>query len=487
MQIQRTLSLVLAFQFGLGALLAQEPAVNQPPPETAPAPTPATPAAQPTAAPTDVVADKNLQLRALLDMYVKDQISAGEYQRRRAEILGRSRGSSEDPWDRASVRSSRVEKPAALVTSNAVVTAPVPGDAPAKQDSSLAKLASSATGIASAVLGSSPLLDAAIVPSADLYFQIDFQSARQAPIYPVIAKLLEKKPTAETAAPAAEMMKKVEVLDVLEQRLGLKQEDIERLVFSADLDKVQMGAGQSTSMESVPGVAAIQLSKEVTTAQLKEAIEASAKENSLTVTEAKLGPADILIVKSQDEKDPKIHLTVVGGKTILAGLNQTSLSSALTRASGSPTQLSGALAASQRAIPAASQVKLGFVVPQSFKDMLKGLSEPANGGAGAPPAGGGPGAMLGGLKDLKTVSLGIALAEGAAVQISSDMGQPQAADGVNMLVQLMKPQVVTSIAQQLGKDPSALPANLINSRTSGSKVDISLVFNREILESMAKE
>lgn len=322
-------------------------------------------------------------------------------------------------------------------------------------------------------------LEAGLVPGADVVFRLDFKSARQAPVYSTLKELQNDQKGPVPAADLSSLAKTIET------KLGLKEEDIEHLILSADLDSIKMAVmgPDPNSMKSMQGMLSIQVAKPVTTAQLKQTIlELAASEggetNALKFTTETIGGTEVLALTPDSESDPHVHIAVHGGQTILVGLNRPSVTSAIERAGSKPATLDPAIAGVMDAIGANSQVKLSFVVPQVLRDTLAGMTK---------DSGSGPGAMLSGFKDFKSLSLGIHLSDGLTVNVSGDLGNADAANGLNGLVSMMKPQFKAALAEQTGKKPEEIPDNALTANTKQSVVNVTMLLTKDLISALHKK
>jgi hypothetical protein len=451
---------------------------------------PAVPPAPAASAAHPESASKEQRLSELLQRYKDGQIRPAEYHKERARILGKPFGfgltdSAASPPATASAKAAATDsaKPLQAKTTTGDKVSPSPKVAP------VAGLVSQARQEAQTMVdqATAGALEAAIVPGADFILRLDLKSARRAPIYNTLKALQDEKPNAELPLSSLN-----DVSKKLEAKLGLKEEDVDSLLLSADLDGVKLSplGPDPDAMKSIQGILAVQVGKKITSAQLKDAIQILSAEGDqpgeVKMTEEKIGSADLIVVTPKSETDPKVHLALLGGRTILVGLNRESVSQALARTGvGQQAKLDGAMANVMKSIGPSSQVKLSFVVPKALKDMLGAMTQPPE-QPGADPAGAAPppdpisGAMAG-FKDIRSISLGVTLAEGLVLNLSGDLGNAEAANGINMLLAMMKPQFKASLAEQTGKKPEQIADNALTSAVRGNVINVALSLGKDVL------
>jgi hypothetical protein len=185
--------------------------------------------------------------------------------------------------------------------------------------------------------------------------------------------------------------------------------------------------------------------------------------------------------------DPPLHIAVLQGNTLLMGFNQESLGAALQRAQGEPVRLGAAMDQIIQSIPAGAQVQIGFVMPPSLKSMMSAMGGSGAPGAGDPAAANPMAAMMGGLSDIRSVALGVELAEGMALALSGDLGKPDAAAGLAMMLGLMKGQLQAGLAQGIGKKPQDIPADTFAVSAEGRLLSVRLALSAEMLAAAAAQ
>jgi hypothetical protein len=64
------------------------------------------------------------------------------------------------------------------------------------------------------------------------------------------------------------------------------------------------------------------------------------------------------------------------------------------------------------------------------------------------------------------------------------MGSPEAAQGLNMVLAMLKPQLMAGLAQKAGKTPQQIPANALATSLKGQVLTIALLLDQELLASL---
>jgi len=76
------------------------------------------------------------------------------------------------------------------------------------------------------------------------------------------------------------------------------------------------------------------------------------------------------------------------------------------------------------------------------------------------------------------------LNEGIALNLSGDMGNPDAANGLNGLVSMMKPQFKMALAEQSGQKPESIPDNALSSIVKENLIHITLLLSKDLITSL---
>jgi hypothetical protein len=418
----------------------------------------------------DPSAPQEQQLKALLELYKAGKLDPVAYHKERMRILDKP----------AEFYVIQPVDPVPVIPSYTVVpqVGTSAGGAGASQKSPAAQSPTDG-GDAEVVL------DAAVIPGADLVLHLNLQSIRQSPIYKTLDAL-----SAASATGAPSPLNMGDAGQQLEKILGIKEADVIAIVLSADLDGIAMSpmGPDPSALKSLNAVMGVVVAKDISTAQLKEAILAMAASQdppeAVELAEDKIGDTDILALVPTGEDDLPMHLAVRDGRQVFLGLNYDSLKGALDRAEGAVPPLEPAMAGVMKSITADSQMKLGFVVPAALKAMIGGLSNPdAPGGddAGTGDAGAGMGAMLAPLKEMRSLSFGLNLGEGLALTIAGDMGSGGAATGVGMLLGMLKPQFQAAVAEQIGRSPAEIPDNVFASSVRNGVVTLLITLGKDLI------
>jgi len=73
------------------------------------------------------------------------------------------------------------------------------------------------------------------------------------------------------------------------------------------------------------------------------------------------------------------------------------------------------------------------------------------------------------------------------INLSGDMGSTDAANGLKLLLSLMRDQVLTSMAKATGKQPGQLPPDSFVVRSTQNVLQLAMSLNNDLLKAMISQ
>mgnify|MGYP006277244497 CR=1 FL=1 len=227
-------------------------------------------------------------------------------------------------------------------------------------------------------------LDVALVPDANLVLRVDSGAARQAPFYQALRK---QDSTRDDGAGRSEEA------DVLSD-FGLAQDDIGRVLLSADLSKLEGGASPALFSRDVEGVAAVELDKSVSLADVGRALRRRAREqgDDVRIERTRYKAVPVLVAQSVARNHPRrrgepgVRIAVAtrnGGKLLLFG-TEVGLEGALDRAltGGDAAPRKGTMARLLGRVEKDPQLLVAFVLTPSMREALRSAATGKRAGQG---------------------------------------------------------------------------------------------------------
>lgn len=224
--------------------------------------------------------------------------------------------------------------------------------------------------------------DVAIVPDANVVVKSDIESMQDAPIH---AKMEALREAEESSLPTDEVER---MRSLAREKLGLEEDDILKMVFSADLSGIDFDADVPTNPSTLDMAASVVVGKPVTLANIRAYLEeqAAAKDQEIHIEEKTYSGTPILYVQEQEDTDtanttlqsgpklPKLRLGIAvqnKGELILVGTEK-GLRGALDRAQGNGKSAeSKSLAQTRKQIPEGAQSYLVFVPTENMLAKLQ--------------------------------------------------------------------------------------------------------------------
>lgn len=214
--------------------------------------------------------------------------------------------------------------------------------------------------------------EVAIVPEANIVISVDARGMQEAPIYRTLEALGNEEETA-AAVPIEKLMK---MQSLAQEKLGLTEDDVTRVLFSADLSNVDFDAPASLHPSSINMAVAVALAKPVALADLRSYLETQAKEDGEDVTfeEAEHKGTTLLYVEQGTPDAAPVRLGIAvqnKGRLVLAGTPD-GLTGALDRADAKGSGAKNdAIARTRHQMPADAQFYLAFVPTERMMTKLR--------------------------------------------------------------------------------------------------------------------
>jgi len=313
--------------------------------------------------------------------------------------------------------------------------------------------------------------DAAIVSGADLVGRIDFGAMQSAPI----VQKLEQAHKNERVRQVSEANRR------FEEATGLKREDLRSIIFSANTGTFDANLPESERLEKVDGVIAIALAKPLTLERLTQGIQAMAADGPPpSVSRKKLAGRTVLLVRpSTPEQNAAYLATSRDGATIFLTLSETSLAVALAREhSGRYEVASASIVSAQAGMPADSQLRFAFVVPELLRSQIRGGLNNAKDNPSAAMMEG----FLRNFQNIRSLSLSVGLSQDMALHLAGDLGDTESAQQAAMMIQTMLAPMLKAALESRGT-PTAI-AESFRVAPEGSSLRLGLRLSAEDLDSL---
>ncbi|MFC1498150.1 hypothetical protein ACFLS1_06740 [Verrucomicrobiota bacterium] len=331
-------------------------------------------------------------------------------------------------------------------------------------------------------------IKAAVVPEADVVLRADIGAMSGTPISKAMEKFNEDNKGLDSSI--AENEKKEEAF---KKATGLTDKDIIAGLFSCDVDGIDFdNPDKNQIMAQIKASAGIALKKSVDTAKLKAGLKAVIDESEgVQILDIDISGVPALELKSATPDDPTIYIAVASnGKAVFTAFNKQSLQAALKRAAAKKYEkISPEIETAANTLPAGSQMKLSFVLPESIREQIRQKVAEAEGNAQNDPNA----AMMLGfitpMKGLKSISLGAKLADILNISLACDLATEQEAMQIKMILQTMAMPVIMQMQAAQAQNPGAAPMNIaeiLNIDSKGSAVTLSLRFTEDQIKAQMK-
>ncbi|NKB23102.1 MAG: hypothetical protein GKR87_01655 [Kiritimatiellae bacterium] len=292
--------------------------------------------------------------------------------------------------------------------------------------------------------GSTPAIDAAIVPGADFLIRVKTKEILKTPF---VKEAIEKQKK-KTAGLNGEQS------EAFFNATGLTKEDIESLLISADTDNVyaEVKKGKN-AFDHMNAVVAFGLGKPLTLEKLKSGLATMLEKEGAQISEIKINNAAAIHIQSPRPDAANVSIALSQDqKIVYATINQESLKEVLKREeNGNVEKLSEALISVEKALPADPQVRMAFLASETIQ---QNIMEAINTNKDNP----GAAMMLGFIKllqNLKSVSLGMTFHSGAELNMAADLGEEEAQQASVLLNTMVIPMLQANLVKQTGDETAA--------------------------------
>jgi hypothetical protein len=330
-----------------------------------------------------------------------------------------------------------------------------------------------------------PSLNAAIVSGADLAVRVDIASARGS----AIGKMFDEFQDAEKSdAPVPASVPDSERWNKLMEATGLGKDDLTDILITADVENIDPEAlDNEEEILKVSGVLAFGLAKPFSREQMKAGFDVLAAEDpDFQVAETTVGSDAAFKLSSSDPEQPAVLCAPAADeKSIFFTLNESSLQGALERAkSGEFESLSPGLVGVDQQLAAGSQVRWAFLLSESQREEIRKKIDELDEQAQSEP--GAAGMIIGFVKpfrEIKSVAMGLLLANDMKITLTGDLGGDEQALQASTIIQTMLlPLAKSTLAQQSGSKQSSA-ADSLKVESSASTLKISMTVTEEEIRS----
>ena len=314
--------------------------------------------------------------------------------------------------------------------------------------------------------------DAAIVSGADLVGRIDFGAMQSAPIVQKVEQAYKNERVRQVS----------EANRRFEEATGLKREDLHSIIFSANTGTFDATLPESKRLEKLDGVIAIALAKPLTLEQLTRGIQAMAADGPPPrISRKNLAGRTVLLVRpSMPEQNAAYLATSRDGATVFLTLSETSLAAALAREHSGRYQVASApIVSAQASMPADSQLRFAFVVPELLRSQIRGggLDNAKDNPSAAMMEG-----FLRNFQNIRSLSLAVGLSQDMALHLAGDLGDTESAQQAAMMIQTMLAPMLEAALESRGT-PTAI-AESFRVEPEGSSLRLGLRLSAEDLDSL---
>lgn len=322
---------------------------------------------------------------------------------------------------------------------------------------------------------------AAIVPGADIFGRIDYGSYRASAAAETIRnRRFEQNPALVEAE--EERTRK------LEEATGVKADDLRAILFSGDLDGIDLGSSDPEGEYlKLNAVLAATFDGTLTDEQFESGVKVIARESpGSSVEPTEVGGRRALAVLADGKGEPAFYGSLaLDGRTIFLTPNRSSMEGAFLREKeGRAELLSESLAAVNRVLPEGSQFTTSFVIPEQLRRQIETRVSDFEGQAMKNP---GAGMLLGFItpfRKLSSLSFGATFAEGAHFGAAADLaGESEAMQAAAILQTMVVPFLKTRLAQAGDRSMKDLDGKL-GVASSGPTLQLEVKLGAEDLQNL---
>lgn len=337
--------------------------------------------------------------------------------------------------------------------------------------------------------------DVAIVPDANVVVKSDIAGMREAPIH---AKMEEIR-DAEESSLAKDEVERMSTL--AQEKLGLEEDDILKMVLSADLSEIDFAAAEPPNPSTLEMAASVVVGKPVTMAKIRTYLEeqAATKDQKIQIEEKTYNGTPVLYVQEQEDTDtadtamqsrpdlPKFRLGIAlqnKGELILAGTEK-GLRGALDRAQGKGKSAeSKAMARTRKQIPEGAQSYLLFLPTEN---MLAKLQEQVDQQAKMAEQGEGGNAMmvqsLSNLVGMKGSGISMVMDDAVNLALMLSVASDESAAQLKTMLDSMVIGSLKMMAMQFSGGEGMAMTDTIELVQSGSNLTLKVSINEEDMQS----
>lgn len=330
----------------------------------------------------------------------------------------------------------------------------------------------------------STALDAAIVPGADLAGEVEYSLLRKAPVFEILRGIRHDRDPLRAREDEERAVK-------LEETAGLGREDLQSLVFSADLDSADLSAAErGGEYRKLRAVLAASFRVNVTPAQVEAVLQAIAAENPGSVVKReRIEEREVFTVAEGPEALPFIFVALSsGGDTVFATLNADGMSEVFAReSSGSAEKVPAAVTAYEAYLPEGSQFRTSVILPEGLRRTIGEKTEEWQQQASRNPGVGLILSFIAPFRKLAGFSVGTRFDEGLDIGMAADLaGEAEALQAGAILQTMLLPLLKARIARSSLVDPQSLEEKMRVS-ASGSVVSASLKLQESDLKALNQQ
>jgi hypothetical protein len=314
------------------------------------------------------------------------------------------------------------------------------------------------TGCSGVSEGPEKVVEAAIVPGADILGRIDYGEYRASPAAETIRKQrLEQNPALVEAE--EERVRK------LEEATGVSPDDLRAILFSGDLDGIDISSPEPDSEYlKLNAVLAATFDGVLTAEQFEAGLKVIALEiPGSRVEEAEVGGRRVFSLFADGKAEPVLYGSLsLDGRTIFLTPNGRSMEGVFLREKEGRTEsLSESLTTAERGLPEGSQFTTSFVLPEQLRRQIETRVSAAERQAMKNPVAGMILGFITPFRKLSSLSFGASFAEGAQLGAAADLGgESEAMQAVAILQTMVLPFLKARLAQGGGRSMEDLEGKL---------------------------
>jgi len=316
-------------------------------------------------------------------------------------------------------------------------------------------------------------LDAAVVPGADFSLSIDYGDVRRSAVAGNIRK----------GAKEGHREYREERIRGLEAATGITRDDLGAVLFTADLDKVDLeSASGPEEVGKVNAVLALSLARAVTPEQLKAGLEILAVDGGdAEVAEDELGGRPIVTIRPATARGGSLFASLSAeGKTVFLALSRASLEGVLSREEqGRAERYPEPLARVEEELSEEAQLKSVLVIPGSLREKLEERFRAAEAESLKKPGAAVVLSFAAPFRSLTSLSLETEFTDHLEVSLAADLGgEEQARQAATLLQTLLLPLLEARMAERTGASRADLEGKIAVA-SAGQRLLITVTLDAE--------